>query len=296
MNNNELRIKQYYPSEPPQTAESSSTLTSAGSPQEDEKPKAPRGTFKNKPSKRVKLLSVYKDIYPPRTPHKEKSAAWHKIIDAVNRAFPDDVPVHIDSCKMQVEKTVASYASTFSEHAINLNSGSSRRTTELEQLAFDIWIMKQEDNKAGNRKPRSQEKLGRCITENGERYSKKQKGACTSRPKVKQVVIDAEAEEPFGESSQFKFAVLAGPSNQQTSYEIDSNNYYSGDFNDGGILKSNSSLDRGKTVEPAPPLKQKIMDRQNKFQDDTTKLLKRSVELQEKILVALEKLININSK
>lgn len=41
MSNNELRIKQYYPSEPRQTAESSSTLTSAGSPQEDEKPKAP---------------------------------------------------------------------------------------------------------------------------------------------------------------------------------------------------------------------------------------------------------------
>lgn len=146
MNNNELRIKQYYPSKPHQMTESSSALTSAGSPQEDEKPKTPRGTFKNKPSKRVKLLSVYRDIYPPRTAHKEKSAAWQRIIDAVNRAFPDDIPVHIDSCKMQVEKTVASYASTFSEHAINLNSASSRRTTELEQLAFEIWIMVCNDN------------------------------------------------------------------------------------------------------------------------------------------------------
>lgn len=107
---------------------------------------------------------------------------------------------------------------------------------------------------------------------------------------------DAETEEPFGESNQVKCVVSAGPSNQQTSYKLDNNNYYSGDFNDGGILESNSCLDRGETTEPAPPLKQKIMHRQNKFQDDTSKLLKRSVKLQEKILVALEKLININSK
>lgn len=134
----ELVIKQYTPpksTEMVQVPQESSLTVVEGN-----KPSVPRGTFRNKASKILALLNLYKDIYPPRVPFKERSRAWQRIVDGVNSQFPNDVPVHVDVCRKEVQRNVANYASTFSEASVNLNSGSNRRSTELEQVVYNIWI------------------------------------------------------------------------------------------------------------------------------------------------------------
>ncbi|KAL0145678.1 hypothetical protein V8B55DRAFT_1583290 [Mucor lusitanicus] len=293
----ELVIKQYTPpksTEMVQVPQESSLAVVEGN-----KPSVPRGTFRNKASKILALLNLYKDIYPPRVPFKERSRAWQRIVDGVNSQFPNDVPVHVDVCRKEVQRNVANYASTFSEASVNLNSGSNRRSKELEQVVYNIWIKQREDGEADRatklllresheRKLRCQEKLKRSVAENKERRNKRQKQPSGFDRKGKQVLVGVEVEEPLGEPCGVQRETA---SSQQTNYTLD-NPYYSSEASCsyGGASGRSPSLARS-TVKPEVFLKEEFMDQQKRFQDESIKLQKESIQLQKDILSTLQQLM-----
>lgn len=81
-------------------------------------------------------MQLYNYLYPPGVKYSTKTKEWQRLVDAVNKALPNDVSVHVDTCKKEISATVQRYADNFSE----INSESSQKLKELEQAVYSCWL------------------------------------------------------------------------------------------------------------------------------------------------------------
>ncbi|KAL9541251.1 hypothetical protein MBANPS3_009232 [Mucor bainieri] len=198
-------------------------------------------------------MQLYNKHYPPHAPYGNTGAAWDALIQELNQAYIGEVPMGIDACKKKVNKVVDDYAPTFSEEAMTGNTGSGRRSTPLEQVAYEIWVKREEDKKKDakskretkenyDRKVKCQADLRRRLILNDNRHSQKRLkvsgGSSTSREKGKHVMVDVTPEEV---SSQIKDETDVQPSPQETLYTLD-NSFYTGEGSIDDDLRSETSF------------------------------------------------------